>query len=46
LAYGFSWGFLWGWLIAYLRNFLIAYYIYRIGRKVELFTFKDFLDHF
>jgi protoporphyrinogen oxidase len=46
LAYGFSWGFLLGWLIAYLRNFLIAYYIYRIRRKVELFTFKDFLDHF
>lgn len=46
LAYGFSWGFLLGWLIAYLRNFFIAYYIYRIKRKVELLTFRDFLDHF
>lgn len=46
LAYGFSWGFLLGWLIAYLRNFFIAYYIYRIRRKVELLTFRDFLDHF
>ena len=46
LAYGFSWGFLVGWLIAYLRNFAIAFYIYRIRRKVELLTFRDFLDHF
>jgi protoporphyrinogen oxidase len=46
LAYGFSWGFLLGWLIAYLRNFFIAYYIYRLRRKVELLTFRDFLDHF
>jgi hypothetical protein len=46
LAYGFFWGFLLGWLIAYLRNFFIAYYIYRIKRKVELLTFRDFLDHF
>lgn len=46
LIYGFSWGFLLGWLIAYLRNFFIAYYIYRIRRKVELLTFRDFLDHF
>ena len=46
LAYGFFWGFLLGWLIAYLRNFFIAYYIYRIRRKVELLTFRDFLDHF
>jgi protoporphyrinogen oxidase len=46
LAYCFSWGFLLGWLIAYLRNFFMAYYIYRIKRKVELLTFRDFLDHF
>jgi hypothetical protein len=46
LVYGFSWGFLLGWLIAYLRNFFIAFYIYRIRRKVELLTFRDFLDHF
>ncbi len=46
MAYGFLWGFLSGWLFAYLRNFFIAYYIYRIKRKVELLTFRDFLDHF
>lgn len=46
MAYGFSWGFLFGWLIAYLRNFFLAYYIYRVRTKVELLTFRDFLDHF
>jgi protoporphyrinogen oxidase len=46
MAYGFSWGFLVGWLIAYLRNFFMAYYIYRIRKEVELLTFRDFLDHF
>ena len=46
MAYGFSWGFLSGWLFAYLRNFLVGYYVYRIKRKAELLTFKDFLDHF
>lgn len=45
-AYSFFWGFLFGWLFAYLRNFLFAYSIYRLKRKVELLTFKDFLDHF
>lgn len=46
LIYGFSWGFLLGWLIAYLRNFFMAYYIYRIKREAEMLTFRDFLDHF
>jgi len=46
MAYSFSWGFLSGWLFAYLRNFSMAYYIYRIKRKAELLTFRDFLDHF
>ncbi len=46
MAYGFSWGFLLGWLFAYLRNFSMAYYIYRVKRKVELVTFRDFLDRF
>ena len=46
MAYGFFWGFLLGWLIAYLRNFFIAYYIYRIRKEAELLTFRDFLDHF
>jgi hypothetical protein len=44
--YGFTWGFLLGWLFAYLRNLFIAFYLYRLRRKVELLTFKDFIDHF
>jgi protoporphyrinogen oxidase len=46
MAYSFFWGFLFGWLIAYLRNFLIAFFIYLVKRKEELITFRDFLDHF
>jgi len=46
LAYIFFWGFLFGWLFAYLRNFFVSYYIYRIKREAELLTFRDFLDHF
>jgi len=46
MAYTFAWAFLFGWLFAYLRNFLLAFHIYRLKRKVELMNFKDFLDHF
>ncbi|MDX1775230.1 MAG: NAD(P)/FAD-dependent oxidoreductase [Desulfobulbales bacterium] len=45
-AYSFFWGFLFGWFFAYLRNLFLAIYIYRIKRKVELLSFKDFLDNF
>ncbi len=43
-AYSFSWGFLFGWLFAYLRNLLVAYYIYRIKRKAEMFSLSDLFD--
>jgi len=46
VAYAFVWGFMFGWLFSYLRNLFIAFYIYRAKRKIELLTFKDFLDHF
>jgi hypothetical protein len=46
LAYSFSWGFIFGWLVAYLRNFFVGYFIYRVKRRVEMLSFKDFLDHF
>jgi hypothetical protein len=46
MAYGSFWGFSFGWLFAYLRNFLLAFHIYRIKRKLELLRFRDFLDHF
>ena len=43
-AYSFSWGFLFGWLFAYLRNLLVAYYIYRTKRKAEMFSLSDLFD--
>ena len=46
LAYSFSWGFILGWLVAYFRNFFVAFYLYRLKKKVEMLSFKDFLDHF
>ena len=45
-AYSFFWGGLFGWLFAYLRNLFLAIYIYRIKRKVELLSLKDFFDNF
>jgi len=45
-AYSFFWGFLFGWLFAYLRNLFLAVYIYRIKRKAELLSLKDFFDNF
>lgn len=45
-GYSFFWGFLFGWLFAYLRNLFLAIYIYRIKRRVELLSLKDFFDNF
>ena len=46
IAFGYSicWGFLFGWLYAYLRNFFLSYYIYRIKKKTEMLSFSDFFD--
>jgi protoporphyrinogen oxidase len=44
-AYSVLWGFLFGWLFAYLRNLFLAFYIYRVKKKAELLSLKDFLDH-
>jgi hypothetical protein len=46
MAYGFLWTFFFGWLMTYLRNFFLAFFIYRVKRKVELLSFKDFMEHF
>ena len=43
-AYSFGWGFLFGWLYAYLHNFFLSYYIYRIKKRAELVSFRDFFD--
>ena len=45
-GYSFFWGFLFGWLFAYLRNLLLAIYIYHVKRKAELLSLKDFFDNF
>jgi len=45
-GYSFFWGFLFGWLFAYLRNLFLAIYLYRIKRKVELLSLRDFFEHF
>lgn len=45
-AYSFFWAFLWGWLFAYLRNLSLGFVVYRAKRKVEMLTFREFLDHF
>ena len=44
--YGEKWAFLFGWLMAYFRNFFLAFYIYRLKKKKELLSFRDFMDHF
>ena len=46
MGYTFLWAFLFGWLFAYLHNLFIAFYIYRVKRKFELLSFRDFLGHF
>lgn len=45
-AYTFTWGFLFGWLFANIRNLALAFYIYRVKRKIEMLSFKDFLEHY
>jgi protoporphyrinogen oxidase len=45
-GYSFFWGFLFGWLFAYLRNLFLAIYIYRVKRRVELLSLKDFFDNY
>ena len=44
-GYSFFWGFLFGWLFAYLRNLFLALYIYRVKKKTELLSLKDFFDY-
>jgi protoporphyrinogen oxidase len=46
MGYTFLWGFLFGWLFAYLHNLLVGFYLYRVKRKAELLSFREFLDYF
>ncbi|MBW2193904.1 MAG: hypothetical protein JRF27_08980, partial [Deltaproteobacteria bacterium] len=44
-AYSFGWGFIFGWLFAYLRNFLVVFYLYRVKKKAEIMSLRDFFDN-
>jgi protoporphyrinogen oxidase len=44
-GYAFVCGFLFGWLFAYLRNLFLAFYVYRVRKRAELLSLRDFLDH-
>ncbi len=44
-AYTFFWTFLSAWFFAYIRNFILALYLFQARRKIELLTLKDFFDH-
>ena len=46
MGYTFLWGFLFGWLFAYLHNLFVGLYLYRVKRKAELLSFREFLDYF
>ncbi len=45
-GYAFAWGFLFGWLFAYLRNLILAVYLYMAKKKAEMLTLRDFFEHF
>lgn len=47
VAFGYSLltGFLFGWLFAYLRNLLLALFVYWTKKRAELLSIKDFFDH-
>ncbi len=46
---GFLWaaaaGFVVGWLVAFLRNLLLALYLFLIKARTEMAQYGDFLDH-
>lgn len=44
-GYCFFWGLLLGWLFAYLRNFFLAFTIYRARKIAEFGTLSDFFDN-
>jgi protoporphyrinogen oxidase len=44
-GYSFSWAFILGWLFAYLRNLLVVFYLYRVKKKAEIMSLRDFFDN-
>ena len=45
-GYAFLWGVLFGWLFAYLRNLILAVYLYMAKKKAEMLSLQDFFEHF
>ncbi len=45
-AYSFGYGFLLGWLFATFRNLAIVLYIYRVKRKIENLSFRNFTQYY
>ena len=45
LLYGFACGFILGWSMAFLRNSLIAIYLYTIKLKAGLSSINDYMDN-
>jgi hypothetical protein len=43
-AYSFWWGFLFGWLFAYLRNLMVALFVYNMKKRAAMISVKDFFD--
>lgn len=44
LGYGFAVGFGFGWLTAWMRNFALALYVYRVRRREESVSLRSILD--
>jgi len=44
-GYSFGWGFIFGWLFAYLRNLLVVFYLYRVKKKAEIMSLRNFFDN-
>jgi protoporphyrinogen oxidase len=45
LLYGALCGFAFGWATSALRNFFMAFYVFRVKKIAELRSLKDFIDH-
>jgi len=43
-GYSFIWGFVFGWLFAFIRNLFVSLYLYRLRRKIEKNSIRNFID--
>jgi hypothetical protein len=45
LIYGLGFGFILGWCVAFIRNLIVAIYVYTVKLKANLMSMNDFIDH-